>query len=257
MGIKKAILSTSLALLLGSILAVWNASSRAESQADKLVPFTAHSTQVDRGSDGSVHFTMNKLEGIRSDGSYSLQQARIIHRLNQAVTEKVIWDKETGRKTFIEPSITARSSTRFNVNKYSAPVVGCGSLDSQGSKVGEYLGYQILETVEEFSDAGRHRIFRRGYAPDLGCFLMYAELETRDLNGNVLATSSYQVNEVVPGEPNPELFNVPEDYAEMSPSELMTAQMEQRDFPQEQMDYHLSLPGVVRSETNYVQNRWD
>jgi hypothetical protein len=86
--------------------------------------------------------------------------------------------------------------------------------DESVKRVGEshFLGVKVIEVEEP---TGRASVLRRSVAPDLGCF----SLQTLDMERGVVRTIT-QATELILGEPDPQVFRVPDTYSEVSPLEL-------------------------------------
>ncbi len=260
MNIKVKLFLTLVVFFVGLILAGFGRLSRTPVQLNSgvaSVEFAAHSSHVAQRPDGSIFLTIVKNEAIRSDGSYSVQQTNIDHRSGQELTIRTIWDKATGRKSRISPSVAAISSTRFDVSRFSAPIIGCDSAILEAPEVGEFLGFRVVETVDNLSGPDRLNTVKRWWAPDLNCYRVYEESIMTDLEGNLRSRNLYQVNTITLGEPDPAFFAIAGDYEEMSPSEAARAELESLGAPQEGIEYHLSIAGVARNERNYQENRWE
>jgi len=86
---------------------------------------------------------------------------------------------------------------------------------------GKILNYSVLRLSEELRDAktGTVRRFDTYVAPDLDCFVL-KRIGTTTTPSGQSATTTTEVSNIVIGEPNAELFTVPANYTERSPSAI-------------------------------------
>lgn len=88
----------------------------------------------------------------------------------------------------------------------------------------EVLGFRtVVIQTEQRIESGESFLRTEWTAPDLDCAILKAVEDRRDNTGNITGHFEIQAVKVTVGTPNPKLFEVPQDYAEKSPSQMYEA----------------------------------
>jgi hypothetical protein len=84
------------------------------------------------------------------------------------------------------------------------------------------MGYSAVRVHTE-SDASGRRVIDRWFAPSLGCLLLKEHKQFLSNTGQLLGINSLRAEDVVLGEPAPELFEVSPEAREAPPSAAIQA----------------------------------
>jgi hypothetical protein len=163
----------------------------------------------------------------RADGS-TVQSRVVTGPDGKQYTQRTVADAAKGVRVVIDgvtQSITTYHLSKVAVAELRAPARRCGN---DASPSGESLmGHAVVRTV--LNANGRIETF---LAPDLGCVLLRERVYRPDANGNDRQVASKEAVAVMPGDPDPALFVIP-DWPERSPSEV-TSEMSKK--------FHLQPP---------------
>jgi hypothetical protein len=88
-------------------------------------------------------------------------------------------------------------------------------------------------------------------APDLGCLTVKTIVETHQ-RGKVIGRTEDSASSIVTAEPDPSLFEVPVDYAEVPASALLMA-MPRRPFDRDSLQAHLDQ--LLPADRRYFESR--
>ena len=178
--------------------------------------FTARGTTTASPSNVSIL----KEIAFRSDGSYRVLQTNfnLENRLQSNLT--TIWDVQSGRKTRLFAESRLMNSSTFAVEQFNQPQASCSEGILSLPEAGTVLGYRVVKRVATTENSTIQNL----YAPELNCLVMQSEVQEQDANGAVIRSGLYKVNQVVLGEPGPSLFEIPDDYQEVAPSEAVRRQ---------------------------------
>jgi hypothetical protein len=138
-----------------------------------------------------------------------------------------------GIQVRIDDSLRAKTTRYFRNNPPPTPPIPdpeCGlsrlSPDTKPSYKGEapVLGIRTVAIqTEETIEDGESFLRTQWQAPDLDCAVLRVSEDRRDNIGHITGHFEIQALKVVVGTPDPKLFEVPPDYAEMSPSQMHEA----------------------------------
>lgn len=190
-------------------------------QADRNVPFTAEYVRKSSNLVRGTTLEMEMFYAVRSDGVKSEGLRGIFPRRRTVtnVTEK--------RK--VELSDAYRLKTTYDYQPFPFTVrrlkygPRCSPPDSSYTYVGEdsILGYRAYHYLgpayqEEHGSEETHY----WYSPDLNCFMIQAVAYKRDRTGKTTVKFERKMGRIKLGEPDEDLFAVPDDYREVTPSEF-------------------------------------
>lgn len=195
----------------------------------RITPLSAsYNTTVFKGNDAVPFSSETKGFAVRSDGS----SVELFYRpdpedSSKISTLRIVTDVATRKRVNLVPFAKRKTTYSLSPRDLSAavmhPVAGC-----VGKPSGTLLGFPVVKSSEEI--AGSNLLgpaFDKiktdsWYAPDLNCLALRSE--SSYLKGvSVQQRTVVQYLEIRLGEPEKEMFQVPEEYTEGSPSEVMAA----------------------------------
>jgi hypothetical protein len=93
--------------------------------------------------------------------------------------------------------------------------------------VEQILGHRTYHYQHKWSSQdGTQYDEHHWYAPELGCYEIQSKTYRRDSAGNLTGVFDRTSLSIDMGEPDPELFRIPEEYREVKPSELSRASLQ-------------------------------
>lgn len=98
------------------------------------------------------------------------------------------------------------------------PPTNCVSPGSTLVSYGTLQGYKVA--IVKVRNIGDHQL-TVWYAPDLGCQKLQYRVEVQDSNGAWELASETKTVSLTAGEPDPALFEIPDSYASVAPSEAL------------------------------------
>lgn len=193
-------------------------------QPPAYVPHTA--TVVTRFYDnaGTVNATIVSLRARRGDGS--LAKVRELVR-NEVSGVKLIVDTVAGQRVAVDPLTQSRTTYHLTPKAiYEHEDFRLGACQNAGEEVQEIGGLEARKFRQEISHgnprtgSGWTTVVERWLAPALNCEPVRVDSRMVSPDGTVGGRTVDEVISVTMGEPNANLFAVPE-YPEKSPSEVM------------------------------------
>lgn len=97
------------------------------------------------------------------------------------------------------------------------------------------LGYAAIGIQTEMQGPDESYLTKEWRAPDLDCAVLRMNEIRRNSAGETIGEFRYEAVKITVGPPAPELFAVPQDYAEKSPSQMHQAYLQQIGDPGRQM----------------------
>lgn len=185
-------------------------------------PFTAQSVTKcfsKEGDEGLVE-VRHTTYARKSDGSW-VESQEIVSPQGESGKMTEIWDATS--RSFIALEPFTRSSTTYyytesEVQNSDVPgLESCPSaVNSPAAEHAQMLGYDVVKVVEESAGPhGSEETMVAWVAPELGCYSL-----RRSESGLHGSHNEIQVTSVTEGEPPAEMFEVPAEYVERSPSQL-------------------------------------
>ncbi len=241
-----------LAILLGGFLAAFLVARRLQLRSSTSDPSPLTATIIEeRYSPGSTQpsYVEYSLSAVRSDGSWAVISRRQAPD-GRWVEMKLVTSLASGTRITVDP--TTESLVTFKLSKGAASFfqsqrVACGKVPNPQRST--LLGYDVVELTEPFGPPEGTDTVTRWLAPSLGCFPLKEVYDIAAEGGGRWKTVR-QALFVIPGEPSADLFNIPGNYTERSPSEL-NAEFKRR-YPGQH-----AFPDVTaqRLESLYETNR--
>lgn len=231
-------LSTLLAILFAAGAGILvNQEAWAQSQSE-LVPYTAEAVEVRINADGTERSRRVRTIAHNSGGSRAVHETRY-YRSSDGVARQHsvnhIWSAEGRRRVSVYPLIGASVTSTVSEEAVQA-LRTKPSPDCSGGR-----GWSPVENTPEQTLAGQSVIVRRRQlettdrlhsgpvetewiAPALDCLVMRREVKRLDEQGAVIGEIRMDVTHVTSGAPEADLFALPEDLQEMTPSQVLKAQ---------------------------------
>jgi len=177
----------------------------------------------------AVNYTTNKTIyktgtfAHRSDGSAA--RVDINHGPTGEINvNRVIASVPQQRRTVVADAVNVKTTFPWKGNasqlQYNASDATCGATAEEPVLgYGEFLGIKVVKLVRDSGD----RRLESWRAPSLGCYVLWHHIDFRKDDGTVTDYSEWAATGIVMGEPNAELFQEPQDYKEVKPSEMEQA----------------------------------
>ncbi len=189
-------------------------------------PFPAYTIEfVHYQPDG--HST-RRIMAYRSDGSYA---AAGLLRDGTLVVD-VVASTQNGSFTQLHHDVKAKSTmygpsfgARLEIPKDPSCEVLTQSPIHTESIIGkdDFLGFAVVKHLTQFYDA-QFGSYESWQAPDLACKEIFTRKMQKDQETGEITVFESEATKIVLGEPVPELFEIPADYEELSPSQIRTMQ---------------------------------
>lgn len=205
--------------------------------------FTAKIEARSYDPDGDLTATTLSAAAFRGDGaSVDLREAVD----GSPVNNRVILDPDAGVRTAVDSFTKSITTYPLHPARKRAlqmkPSASCEStlpgemLESPRAVSENMLGRRVLRAVTRETlnfGGGRSEVVQRELllAPELDCFPLRTVVTVSRSDGTRLGSTITEVTSVTLGEPDPLLFEIPEDYVERAPSAVFAerARLEGRD----------------------------
>lgn len=185
------------------------------------VPFTAEFVTTSTNCDRGTAITLDQFYAVRSDGATSLGLSGAFPR------RRKVTDYAAKLEVTLSDAYRIKVTYDYGAFPLRARRVGlgprCSPPDNRYTYVGEdsILGYRAYHylappIVEDHGSEETHY----WYAADLNCFIIKTLSYRRDRFGKTTSIFEKTTATIKPGEPDPRLFAVPDDYREVKPSEF-------------------------------------
>lgn len=205
-------------------------------------PFTA--TIHVQSPGGPIEDTV--VYAVRADGSVANSVSRSIR--NPAFSKRIekmefrtIYDTVGKMQTTLYPGFRGKTSVPLSdaavLSLRSRPLSGCAGspISSPSSPAGPdtILGFRVVRTVTTGGDGVQEDSYRlvEYRAPGLDCFSLRTVLEARNAQGAYVVRQVKEAQEVFLGSPHADLFEVPQGYSEMPPSQALEEDSRMRGIP--------------------------
>lgn len=198
-------------------------------QSREWIPFEA--AMIERSYRAGVTAPVlihNYVYGRRSDGSHAQRISMQILPEGAWAEQRIVEDYSSGTRTSIDPSTESLTTYHFSAKhtrELSVPLGACGS-DATAPHV-EILGYDTVQVQLSYPGPRGSLKVTEWQAPRLNCFALRDQEEPSD--GQSSRTREALL--VKEGEPAPDLFDLPANYIERAPSEVLAERA--RRFPKE------------------------
>ncbi|GIU79829.1 MAG: hypothetical protein KatS3mg005_3067 [Bryobacteraceae bacterium] len=179
--------------------------------------FTAHERVWRHRADGSISIEV-MIHAVRRDGARVTVRKQIDGR---PVGNRLLIDPRRQARIVIEPRAEAKVTYPLPVSEIQAlqsDPQRCGT--SLDAPVETRLGFTVYRQVHNLNMADEPLRLVRWVAPSLSCLSLQGTTTVIREGGEELV-AEYRVERVEIGEPDKSLFEVPEHYREMTPSQLM------------------------------------
>jgi hypothetical protein len=117
----------------------------------------------------------------------------------------------------------------------------------------EVLGYATIGIQTEMQGPDQSFLTKEWRAPDLDCAVLRMTEVRRDAFGAVTGEYRYEAEKVTVGPPAPELFKIPPDYTEKSPSQMESAILQQVGDPDRPVPERVRKR-LEREDQRYFEN---
>jgi hypothetical protein len=226
--IRKAPVFVFAAGLAAALLTLARFASRASQAPVSYKPFTATVLTEYFDEEGRLGRTEVALQGMRSDGSL----AKLTETVNdRPAGRRTVSDVPRGLRVTIDPSTRSLTTYRWGSREAQAerdPSGGCRYAPDAPSRV--ILGLDVRR-YETHWPAGERQIDEEGWvAPSLGCYPLERSYQVSE-SGQPVGRTTITVVSITIGDPPGELFEVPGNYAERKPSEVMALRAEKEGRP--------------------------
>ena len=239
-----------LVTLLAAAFGVLCAGLAAYVQEEAVSPFYAEATQFTIMSTGEkLPFSINKRFALNSDGDYYEMQTNFDAQRNDSMSQITLMNWETGSHATLFPRAGVKTTVILEDDR--VPHAHCTEAILASPSAGKYLGFDVVELVTNAGGVERRAL----HVPSLNCLRVLRETKRSNEDG-VEITSIFRVESVSAGEPNYLLFEVPEDYEEVGPSEAISREIEasQIDFTEEATS--TLQERLKRAEERYDAKKW-
>jgi len=186
--------------------------------------FTAKTTECRMSSvDGKVYYSETILNAVRQDGSRLWLVNRFSPRANRFFELKTIQNATQGMRYSIDPlteSITTTPISQKERKRLLATSAVCTNLTNPDTN--SIMGFSVVRHTWEIPDKDRTLQIEQWRAPALDCFPLREETyEKSATSGSSKLIMTREVSEVSLGNPKDELFSIPQNYTERSPSQVI------------------------------------
>lgn len=206
-------------LVLYSGLAVASAVSTAglygQLNKSREVPAFSYDVQFFRYDDGVKQYTHTSHIAVRGDGS----QAVVDNAIMAAAGERRVTVRDFAKREAWITSLLGRTVTTLPIAPRAVPEVHTDQCDK--GEVSTFGPYEVRKErhLGRNEEGAVLRILERWRAPELGC----VTLRTIMYNQDEKITHEQVATNIVIGEPDQTLFQVPQGYVERSPSQAFQA----------------------------------
>lgn len=179
--------------------------------------FTVHERVWRHRADGSISIEV-MIHAVRRDGARVTVRKEIDGR---PVGNRLLIDPRRQARIVIEPRAEAKVTYPLSASEIQvlqSDPQRCGT--SLDAPVDTRLGFTVYRHVRDLNMADERLRLVRWVAPSLGC-LSLEGTTTLIRGGREELITEYRVERVETGEPDRSLFEVPEHYREMTPSQMM------------------------------------
>ena len=228
--IVQFVLVTAGAFALGvAIDAVNNARLRA---AISRTAFTARTLTIYSNPDGSEVGRESGVEAYRSDGSQAIELQRHVYIPGSPAEPdetRTIFDLPARRRVMIDPFTESMSTWALSdeeVRHFRTKHDCLGKTEHQSielsPQVGTILGYRVVKkiTTPPTPIDGRFMRFEGWVATELDCYQLRSTILDVTAPTAPVTRTQFEVVEIIPGEPDGDLFDIPAGYTERSPEDI-------------------------------------
>ncbi len=226
--IRRAIFLLGLTLVV-SALTVITVRLRAQQTPPSKKPFTAIVLKKLFDKNRNQFGTEMTLTAIRGDGS----QVDIMQLLqNKVIGTKVIIDVASKQRISVDPITESRTTYHYSDKwflRFATPPPCSEGPDAEHSTV---LGRQVFKITQNMDPSKSSTtdedstVVEQWVAPELDCFPLRSTI-SQVIDGVLIPQQVREVISLIPGEPDPSLFQIPANYVERSPMEV-SAEFERR-----------------------------
>ncbi len=190
-----------------------------------LTPFVVNSVMSSPLANGKTH-AENFSTAVRYDGSWV--EIRAVHAGGKDWQERDIHDFNLATLTIVEDMTKSTVTTVIaphDITKWR--LLNIGSCEGRSS--GQVLGHDVTYTEETYQITDNPQgqataVVKRWLAPDLACFVLQEEtVWTRNSDGVLLVDTTITPLSVTL-EPTDRFFEIPTDYHERTPGEVLRMQ---------------------------------
>ena len=192
--------------------------------------FTARKLTIYSNPDGSEVMRESGVEAYKSDGSLAINLQRHVQipgRPAESHEIRTIIDLPARRKVTIFPfaesmstvALSDEGARHLNTRHDCLSTRENQSIDSSPTP-GTILGYRVVKKIDTTPiDEGLSR-YEEWVSPALNCYLLRAaDIDVTDPTAPVIRTQ-VEVVEIIPGEPDGSMFEIPADFTERSPEDI-------------------------------------
>ena len=256
---KKFLLFTLLLLSAGIVFRLTIDSLSAPRTSDR-VPFTITQAHITYSPSGNWPALRREIVlAVRGNGSFSQRTKNLSPAGTARSDRREVYNVAAGTITAVDP-LTQSKTTAFlpesSKDSLATPIdTTCGDRLRSGSTIerngGILLGYKVVRTTENshLPDGGTATTVALR-APELNCFPLREEVTFVAPDGTI-TVNLREVQSVVTGEPDPELFDVPASYTERSPSDVVSETARLKGVPCSDCGRDF----LIRADQKYQQNR--
>ena len=224
----KFVLATAGAFALGA--AISTVSTACLKTDNGRVAFTARKLTIYNNPDGSEVARESEVEADRIDGSWASNLQRHVQipgRPAESHEVRKILDLPARRRVTIDPFTESKSTMalpdewarHFSTRHDCLSTTEHQSIELNPSP-GAILGYRVVKKIETTPIDGELMRFEVWVAPELNCYqLRAADIDVTAPNAPVIRTQ-VEVLEIMPGEPDGDLFDIPAGLTERSPEDV-------------------------------------
>jgi len=224
------------------------------------IPFTARVLQVFHNPDGAAGVRENVVIAYRSDGSQAVGRVRTMEgvagRSPESAEFRRVRDVQAKMDHTIFPIAESVSSLPMSAGELARLTARPQDCAVEGWEIDEepapstVLGHRVIKrtlTVPPSGGAAAGTIHEEWVAPELNCFPLRKITRTPGPDG--IVRTRYDALEIQIGEPDEELFRVPESYTERSPREI------QQEIARRRGEEFETNPAVESRTEQYYQRR--
>ena len=229
--ILQFVLATAGAFALGTAI---DALNTARLKADNSQSaFTARKLTIYSNPDGSEVMRESEVEAYKSDGSWASNIQRHVQipgRPAESHEIRKIIDLPARRKVTIFPFAESMSTVALSdegarhLNTRHDCLSTRETTEHQSIELsptpGTILGYRVVKKIETTPIDGGLSRYEEWVAPELNCYLLRAaDIDVTDPTAPVMRTQ-LEVVEIIPGEPDSNMFETPVGFTERSPEDI-------------------------------------
>ena len=192
--------------------------------------FTARTLTIYSNPDGSEVARDSGIEAYKSDGSQAIELQRHLQipgRPAESSEMRTILDLPARRKVISVPFVESKSTMALpdELAQHFSRRHDCLSTTERQSidlspTPGTILGYKVVKKTETMPIDGMFMRFEVWVASELDCYQLRSTiLDVTDPNAPVTRTQ-VEVVEIIPGEPDGSMFEIPSGFTERSPEDV-------------------------------------